>query len=50
MAVVGHHTLDLGHSCGFTGAIIKCLPTDVLWGWFVTHSFLPHGRGGEMNA
>ena len=25
------------------------LPADVLWGSFVTHSFLPH-RGGEMNA
>ena len=30
-------------------------PPDVLWGSFVTHSFLPHGEkwgksGGEMNA
>ena len=26
------------------------LPADVLWGSFVTHSFLPHGERGEMNA
>ena len=26
------------------------LPADVLWGSFVTLSFLPHLRGGEMNT
>ena len=29
--------------------VVDSLPADVLWGSFVTHSFLPH-RGGEMNA
>ena len=34
----GFINLNDGHSS---------LPADVLWGSFVTHSFLPHG---EMNA
>ena len=29
--------------------VVDSLPADVLWGSFVTYSFLPH-RGGEMNA
>ena len=30
------------------GTMHDILPADVLWGSFVTHSFLPHA--GEMNA
>ena len=33
----------------FQGRHWPSLPSDVLWGSFVTHSFLPV-RGGEMNA
>ena len=28
----------------FYGTHLFSLPADVLWGSFVTHSFLPHGR------
>ena len=30
---------------GLNRVLLKCsLPADVLWGLFVTHSFLPHGE------
>ena len=34
----------------FVAVAVGSLPADVLGGSFVTHSFLPHVRGGEMNA
>ena len=39
------------HPCSFLNINVKhSLPADILRGLFVTHSFFPHGRGGEMNA
>ena len=35
---------------GLSMLFFSILPADVLWGSLVTHSFLPHGGGGEMNA